>query len=124
MISFKDEGEQEEKISENTLTERDLADVKSSLVNESETNQNVNPASDPGAIRRSQDNQRIYQDKSRGHIDDVIKQRQDGALAAPFRATGFDTIDQGKLSQACVEPVLLAFLSNFVSGPDYNTQGA
>ncbi|XP_072368532.1 lymphoid enhancer-binding factor 1-like isoform X2 [Scyliorhinus torazame] len=86
MISFKDEGEQEEKISENTLTERDLADVKSSLVNESETNQNVNPASDPGAIRRSQDNQRIYQDKSRGHIDDVIKQRQDGGA---FKGTAY-----------------------------------
>ncbi|NWU26186.1 TF7L2 factor, partial [Dyaphorophyia castanea] len=36
----KDEGEQEEKISENSSAERDLADVKSSLVNESETNQN------------------------------------------------------------------------------------
>ncbi|XP_078407084.1 transcription factor 7 isoform X4 [Cetorhinus maximus] len=86
MISFKDEGEQEEKISENALTERDLADVKSSLVNESETNQNVNPPSDPGAIRRSQDNQRIYQDKSRGHIDDVIKQRQDGGT---FKGTAY-----------------------------------
>lgn len=40
LISFKDEGEQEEKISENSSAERDLADVKSSLVNESETNQN------------------------------------------------------------------------------------
>ena len=40
MIAFKDEGEQEEKISDNSSAERDLADVKSSLVNESETNQN------------------------------------------------------------------------------------
>uniref|UniRef100_G1SUK3 Transcription factor 7 like 2 n=1 Tax=Oryctolagus cuniculus TaxID=9986 RepID=G1SUK3_RABIT len=40
LISFKDEGEQEEKSSENSAAERDLADVKSSLVNESETNQN------------------------------------------------------------------------------------
>ncbi|EPQ12873.1 Transcription factor 7-like 2 [Myotis brandtii] len=40
LISFKDEGEQEEKSSENSSAERDLADVKSSLVNESETNQN------------------------------------------------------------------------------------
>ncbi|XP_026884621.2 transcription factor 7-like 1-A isoform X2 [Electrophorus electricus] len=38
LISFKDEGEQEEKISENVSAERDLADVKSSLVNESENN--------------------------------------------------------------------------------------
>nr|2GL7_B Chain B, Transcription factor 7-like 2 [Homo sapiens]2GL7_E Chain E, Transcription factor 7-like 2 [Homo sapiens] len=36
LISFKDEGEQEEKSSENSSAERDLADVKSSLVNESE----------------------------------------------------------------------------------------
>lgn len=38
MISFKDEGEQEEKISENVSADRDLDDVKSSLVNESENN--------------------------------------------------------------------------------------
>lgn len=37
MIPFKDEGEQEEKISENVSAERDLDDVKSSLVNESES---------------------------------------------------------------------------------------
>ncbi|TKS89682.1 Transcription factor 7-like 1 HMG box transcription factor 3 [Collichthys lucidus] len=47
MISFKDEGEQEEKISENSSAERDLADVKSSLVNESETNQNSSSDSEP-----------------------------------------------------------------------------
>lgn len=44
MISFKDEGEQEEKIQENAFTERDLADLKSSLVNESEINQSPNAA--------------------------------------------------------------------------------
>uniref|UniRef100_A0AAY4E4S4 HMG box domain-containing protein n=1 Tax=Denticeps clupeoides TaxID=299321 RepID=A0AAY4E4S4_9TELE len=38
LIAFKDEGEQEEKISENVSSERDLDDVKSSLVNESENN--------------------------------------------------------------------------------------
>lgn len=36
LIAFKDEGEQEEK--RNVSAERDLDDVKSSLVNESETN--------------------------------------------------------------------------------------
>lgn len=44
MIAFKDEGEQEEKIQENAYTERDLADLKSSLVNESEINQSPNTA--------------------------------------------------------------------------------
>ncbi|XP_018419980.1 PREDICTED: transcription factor 7-like 2 [Nanorana parkeri] len=50
MIAFKDEGEQEEKISDNSSAERDLADVKSSLVNESETHQNS--SSDSEAERR------------------------------------------------------------------------
>ncbi|XP_064799083.1 transcription factor 7-like 1-B isoform X3 [Oncorhynchus masou masou] len=36
LISFKDEGEQEEKTAENVSSERDLDDVKSSLVNETE----------------------------------------------------------------------------------------
>lgn len=44
MISFKDEGEQEEKIQENAFTERDLADLKSSLVNESEIHQSPSAA--------------------------------------------------------------------------------
>ena len=44
MIAFKDEGEQEEKIQENAFTERDLADLKSSLVNESETSQSPSAA--------------------------------------------------------------------------------
>uniref|UniRef100_A0A8C7XL55 Transcription factor 7 n=1 Tax=Oryzias sinensis TaxID=183150 RepID=A0A8C7XL55_9TELE len=44
MISFKDEGEQEEKIQENAFTERDLADLKSSLVNESEISQSPSAA--------------------------------------------------------------------------------
>lgn len=43
MIAFKDEGEQDEKIQENAFTERDLADLKSSLVNESEISQNSHP---------------------------------------------------------------------------------
>ncbi|XP_032885188.1 transcription factor 7-like 2 isoform X7 [Amblyraja radiata] len=87
MIAFKDEGEQEEKASENALTETDLADVKSSLVNESETGQNIHPAPpDPEAIARSRDGQRIYQDKSKEHIDDVSKQHQDGGM---FKGTTY-----------------------------------
>uniref|UniRef100_A0A4W5RBM3 CTNNB1 binding N-teminal domain-containing protein n=1 Tax=Hucho hucho TaxID=62062 RepID=A0A4W5RBM3_9TELE len=66
MISFKDEGEQDEKIQENAFTERDLADLKSSLVNESETNQSSNAA----AVRRGQQNEhRGYQEKHREHLD-------------------------------------------------------
>ncbi|XP_033996428.1 transcription factor 7 isoform X5 [Trematomus bernacchii] len=76
MIAFKDEGEQEEKIQENAFTERDLADLKSSLVNESEINQSPNSA----AVRRGQQGEhRGYQEKHREHHDGVSK-HQDGGM--------------------------------------------
>ncbi|XP_018429380.1 PREDICTED: transcription factor 7-like 2, partial [Nanorana parkeri] len=79
MIAFKDEGDQEEKIQENAFTERDLADLKSSLVNESE----INPAANtPGtdhteAIKRVQDAQRVYQQKLADHKEDGIKHQEE-----------------------------------------------
>ncbi|XP_029954115.1 transcription factor 7-like 2 isoform X6 [Salarias fasciatus] len=77
MISFKDEGEQEEKISENSSAERDLADVKSSLVNESETNQNS--SSDSEAERRPTPRSETFRDKTRESLEEAAK-RQDGGL--------------------------------------------
>uniref|UniRef100_A0A4W5NZE4 Transcription factor 7 like 2 n=1 Tax=Hucho hucho TaxID=62062 RepID=A0A4W5NZE4_9TELE len=77
MISFKDEGEQEEKISENLSAERDLADVKSSLVNESETNQNS--SSDSEAERRPPPRSETFRDKTRESLEEAAK-RQDGGL--------------------------------------------
>ncbi|KAL2299448.1 hypothetical protein Nmel_014104 [Mimus melanotis] len=72
MLAFKDEGEQEEKIPENAFTERDLADLKSSLVNESEgSGSPAAAAADPEALRRVQDPQRVYQEKLPDHMDDV-----------------------------------------------------
>lgn len=65
MLAFKDEGEQEEKIPENAFTERDLADLKSSLVNESEGSGSPAAAADPEAIRRVQDPQRVIRRSSR-----------------------------------------------------------
>ncbi|XP_056909876.1 transcription factor 7 isoform X1 [Takifugu flavidus] len=80
MIAFKDEGEQEEKIQENALTERDLADLKSSLVNESETNQSPNAA----AIRRAQQGeQRGFAEKHREHLDGVSKHQDGGMYKTP-----------------------------------------
>ncbi|XP_037134076.1 transcription factor 7-like 2 isoform X3 [Syngnathus acus] len=76
MISFKDEGEQEEKISENSSAERDLADVKSSLVNESETNQNS--SSDSEAERRPPPRSETFRDKTRESLEEA--KRQDGGL--------------------------------------------
>ncbi|XP_074459663.1 transcription factor 7 isoform X5 [Larus michahellis] len=80
MLAFKDEGEQEEKIPENAFTERDLADLKSSLVNESEGSGSpaAAAAADPEAIRRVQDPQRVYQDKLPDHMDDGMKHQDPG----------------------------------------------
>nr|XP_034988469.1 transcription factor 7-like 2 isoform X4 [Zootoca vivipara] len=77
LISFKDEGEQEDKISENSSAERDLADVKSSLVNETETNQNS--SSDSEAERRPPPRSESFRDKSRESLEEAAK-RQDGGL--------------------------------------------
>ncbi|XP_075468024.1 transcription factor 7-like 2 isoform X19 [Ascaphus truei] len=78
MISFKDEGEQEEKISDSaSAAERDLADVKSSLVNESETLQHS--SSDSEAERRPAPRPETYRDKTRDSLEEAAK-RQDGGL--------------------------------------------
>ncbi|XP_051256600.1 transcription factor 7 isoform X11 [Dicentrarchus labrax] len=80
MIAFKDEGEQEEKIQENAFTERDLADLKSSLVNESEINQSPNAA----AVRRAQQGeQRGFAEKHREHLDGVSKHQDGGMYKTP-----------------------------------------
>ncbi|XP_077042552.1 transcription factor 7 isoform X4 [Agelaius phoeniceus] len=79
MLAFKDEGEQEEKIPENAFTERDLADLKSSLVNESEgSGSPAAAAADAEALRRVQDPQRVYQEKLPDHMDDGMKHQDPG----------------------------------------------
>ncbi|KAM4636049.1 transcription factor 7-like 2 isoform 11-T11 [Discoglossus pictus] len=83
MISFKDEGEQEDKISDNSSAERDLADVKSSLVNESETHQNS--SSDSEAERRPAPRAETFRDKGRESLEEAAK-RQDGGL---FKSPGY-----------------------------------
>ncbi|XP_045548119.1 transcription factor 7-like 1-B isoform X3 [Salmo salar] len=54
LISFKDEGEQEEKTAENVSSERDLDDVKSSLVNETENNSSSSDSEQAVSHRRPQ----------------------------------------------------------------------
>uniref|UniRef100_A0A2I2ZXL4 CTNNB1 binding N-teminal domain-containing protein n=1 Tax=Gorilla gorilla gorilla TaxID=9595 RepID=A0A2I2ZXL4_GORGO len=92
LISFKDEGEQEEKSSENSSAERDLADVKSSLVNESETNQNS--SSDSEAERRPPPRSESFRDKSRESLEEAAK-RQDGGLfkGPPTHYSAYKTIE-------------------------------
>ncbi|XP_072440010.1 lymphoid enhancer-binding factor 1 isoform X1 [Chiloscyllium punctatum] len=88
MISFKDEGEQDDKIlAEISATEeRDLADLKSSLVNETETNAGSDSSNSGGSNpaeqevgRRPQVNEEPFRDKARTSIEEVGK-RQDTAI--------------------------------------------
>ncbi|XP_032389014.1 transcription factor 7 isoform X8 [Etheostoma spectabile] len=102
MIAFKDEGEQEEKIQENAFTERDLADLKSSLVNESEINQSPNAA----AVRRGQQGeQRGFPEKHRVHHDGVSK-HQDGGMykTPPYPGYPFLMLPDPYLPNSSVSP--------------------
>ncbi|XP_034745153.1 transcription factor 7 isoform X17 [Etheostoma cragini] len=102
MIAFKDEGEQEEKIQENAFTERDLADLKSSLVNESEINQSPNAA----AVRRGQQGeQRGFPEKHRVHHDGVSK-HQDGGMykTQPYPGYPFLMLPDPYLPNSSVSP--------------------
>ncbi|MBN3302586.1 TF7L2 factor, partial [Amia calva] len=119
MISFKDEGEQDEKIPENALTERDLADLKSSLVHESEIHQGAAAAADPGAIRRAQQEEhRLYADKHRDHLEDVTKRQDAGMYKAsaysgyPFLMLPDSYIPNGSMSPSFTPP--LPVLSSYM----------
>ncbi|XP_019725110.1 transcription factor 7 isoform X2 [Hippocampus comes] len=90
MIAFKDEGEQEEKVhQECAFTEQDLADLKSSLVNESEIHQHSTggPAGcgASSAVRRGQptEQQRGFPDKHREQLDAASKQQDGGVYKTP-----------------------------------------
>ncbi|XP_016306890.1 transcription factor 7 isoform X4 [Sinocyclocheilus anshuiensis] len=99
MIPFKDE-EDHEKIRESAFTESDLADLKSSLVNESEISQNSNSA----VIRRGQqEDQRIYTDK-REHLDDVPRHQDGGMYKAPYSGYPFLMLPEPYLPNGPVSP--------------------
>ncbi|XP_075888033.1 transcription factor 7 isoform X4 [Nelusetta ayraudi] len=102
MIAFKDEGEQEEKIQENAFTERDLADLKSSLVNESEINQSPNGA----AVRRApQAEQRSFAEKHREHLDGASKHQDGGMYKTPaYSGYPFLMLPDPYLSNSSVSP--------------------
>ncbi|KAK7925223.1 hypothetical protein WMY93_007533 [Mugilogobius chulae] len=110
MLAFKDEGEQEEKIPENAFTERDLADLKSSLVNESEISQSPGAA----AVRRGQQSEErgFPSDKQREHLDSVSKQHQhqqqqhqsDGGLYKSYPGYPFLMLPDPYLPNGAVSP--------------------
>ncbi|XP_059397715.1 transcription factor 7-like 2 isoform X3 [Carassius carassius] len=100
MIAFKHEGDHEEKIRESAFTESDLADLKSSLVNESEISQNSNSA----VIRRGpQEDHRIYTDK-REHLDDVPKHQDGGMYKASYSGYPFLMLPEPYLPNGPVSP--------------------
>ncbi|XP_072288693.1 transcription factor 7-like 1-B isoform X4 [Eucyclogobius newberryi] len=88
MISFKDEGEQEEKISENVSAERDLDDVKSSLVNESENNSS---SSDSEAERRPRTRPDLdAYERTRDYFSEALRRQQDGGFfKSPHHYPGY-----------------------------------
>ncbi|XP_041443483.1 transcription factor 7 S homeolog isoform X8 [Xenopus laevis] len=111
MISFKDEGDQEEKIRENGFTERDLADLKSSLVNESEVASHPRvPETHPEAIRRAQDVQLVYQDKFSAHMEDGIKHQDEGM----YKGSGYPGYPFLMLSDPYLSNGSVSALSNKV----------
>ncbi|XP_070793406.1 transcription factor 7 [Pituophis catenifer annectens] len=121
MIAFKDEGEQEEKIQANVFTEGDLADLKSSLVNESESGgggsnrQASNPAATvaaaaagahPEAIRRLQEPQRVYPEKLPDHMDDGLKHQDPGMYkGSPYSGYPFLMLSDPYLPNGSMSPL-------------------
>ncbi|XP_040013147.1 transcription factor 7-like 1-A isoform X3 [Xiphias gladius] len=84
LIAFKDEGEQEEK--RNVSAERDLDDVKSSLVNESETNS----SSDSEADRRPKTNPDLESRARQSQLfEEALRRQQDGGLFQPSPYVGY-----------------------------------
>uniref|UniRef100_A0A8C9SXH8 Transcription factor 7 like 1a n=1 Tax=Scleropages formosus TaxID=113540 RepID=A0A8C9SXH8_SCLFO len=87
LISFKDEGEQEEKSVGSTAARTDLDEVKSSLVNESE-NHGCSSSSDSETDRQPQNRPDLESsDKHRDHFAEALRRQQpDGGL---FRAPSY-----------------------------------
>uniref|UniRef100_A0A8C9ZDY3 Transcription factor 7 like 1 n=1 Tax=Sander lucioperca TaxID=283035 RepID=A0A8C9ZDY3_SANLU len=79
MISFKDEGEPEEKISENVSAERDLDDVKSSLVNESENNSSSSDSEQAERRPQTRPDLESYE-KARDYFSEALRRQQDGGF--------------------------------------------
>ncbi|XP_074547293.1 transcription factor 7-like 1-B [Halichoeres trimaculatus] len=95
LIAFKDEGEQEEK--RNVAAERDLDDVKSSLVNESE-----NSSSDSEADRRPRTNPDL-ETRARQSLlfEEALRRRQEGGLFAPSPYVGYPLFMFPDLGNLC-----------------------
>ncbi|XP_041826159.1 transcription factor 7-like 1-A isoform X2 [Melanotaenia boesemani] len=96
LIAFKDEGEQEEK--RNVSAERDLDDVKSSLVNESETNS----SSESEADRRPKPHPDVETRARHSQlIEEVLRRQQDAGLFQPSPYVGYPFLMIPDLGNLC-----------------------
>uniref|UniRef100_A0A8C2CKD5 Transcription factor 7 like 1a n=1 Tax=Cyprinus carpio TaxID=7962 RepID=A0A8C2CKD5_CYPCA len=109
LISFKDEGEQEEKISENVSSERDLDEVKSSLVNESENNSS---SSDSEVNWRPRPRPELESyEKQREYFAEALRRQQDGGFfkGPPYAGYPFlmiPDITNPYLSNGSLSPIM------------------
>ncbi|TNN44932.1 Transcription factor 7-like 1-B [Liparis tanakae] len=82
LLAFKDEGDQDDK--RTASSERDLDDVKSSLVNESES------SSDSEADRRSRSDADLQNRIRHSHLfQEALRRQQDGGLFQPSPYVGY-----------------------------------
>ncbi|XP_029439659.1 transcription factor 7 isoform X10 [Rhinatrema bivittatum] len=110
LIPFKDEGEQEEKSRESAFTEGDLADLKSSLVNETEGGQQQQqppPAAEPEAIRCARDAARLYPQKPAEHMEEAGIKPQDSGMyrGSAYSGYPFLMLSDSYLPNASVSPL-------------------
>ncbi|XP_069023128.1 transcription factor 7-like 1-B [Embiotoca jacksoni] len=97
LIAFKDEGEQEEE-KRNVAAGRDLDDVKSSLVNESETNS----SSDSEADRRPKPFPDVLARLRQSQLfEEALRKQQDGGLLQPSPYVGYPFFMLPDLGNLC-----------------------
>ncbi|KAL7827320.1 hypothetical protein SRHO_G00330380 [Serrasalmus rhombeus] len=115
MISFKDEGEQEEKISENVSAERDLDDVKSSLVNESENNSSSSDSEQTERRPQPRPDTESYE-KAREYFSEALRRQQDGGFFKSPHYPGYPFL--------MIPDLASPYLSNGALSPSARTEAA
>ncbi|XP_034726818.1 transcription factor 7-like 1-B [Etheostoma cragini] len=116
MISFKDEGEPEEKISENVSAERDLDDVKSSLVNESENNSSSSDSEQAERRPQTRPDLESYE-KARDYFSEALRRQQDGGFFKSPHYPGYPFLMIPDLSNPYISNGSLSPSARTVSAP-------
>uniref|UniRef100_A0A674DJ58 Transcription factor 7 like 1a n=1 Tax=Salmo trutta TaxID=8032 RepID=A0A674DJ58_SALTR len=116
LISFKDEGEQEEKTAENVSSERDLDDVKSSLVNETENNSSSSDSEQAVSHRRPQHHIPDWESyvRQREFVAEALRRQQhDSGLFKASLYAGYPLLmipDLGNLANLVLSPGARTYL--------------